>query len=149
MAVGRSGWDHIVEYRGDPAAALADLRAATLASGDYFWDDSSEEYIGPRPTSLAELDALRESDEYWEIGTHSVLDVDRLIGSREPDRDGTVRQLTDEEAVVFFGTSTPTREQFEAAAEPLPDVEGWSGFCQLLYADDRPTEIAFWGATGD
>jgi hypothetical protein len=146
--VGKSGWDYVVEYGGDPAAALEELRAATLASGDYFWDDSSEDYFGARPTSLAELDALRESDEFWEIGTHSVLDVDRLIGSSETDRDGTVRELSDEEAVDLFGTATPTREQFEAA-EPVPDVSSWSGFCQLLYADGRPTEIAFWGASGD
>lgn len=130
--MGRSGWDYAVEYRGDPAAALDQLRAATLASGDYFWDETSEQHIGPRPGSLAELDTLRESDEFWEIGTHSVLVVDRSIGSREPDRDGTVRPLTDEEAVDFFGTATPTREEFEAAGEPF-----------------RPTEIAFWGATGD
>ena len=147
--MGRSGWDYVVAYRGDPAAALEQLRAATLSSGDYFWDETSEEYIGPRPGSLAELDALRENEEFWEIGTHSVLDVDRLIGSREPDPDGTVRQLTDEEAVGFFGTATPTRAQFEAAGDPMPDVEGWSGFYQLLFDGGRPTEIAFWGATGD
>lgn len=147
--MGRSGWDYVVEYGGDPAAALEQLRTSTLAAGDYFWDETSDEYIGPRPGSLAELDALRGSEEFWEIGTHSVLDVDRLIGSREPDRDGTVRPLTDEEAVRYFGTATPTREQFEAAGAPMPDVEGWSGFCQVLYADGRPTEIAFWGATGD
>jgi hypothetical protein len=147
--VGKSGWDYVVEYRGDPAAALAELRAATLASGDFYWEDESEEHIGPRPETLAELDAFREDDEFWEIGTHSVLDVDRVIGSSERDGDGTVRQLSEDEAVEFFGTATPTREQYEAAGEPMPDHDGWSGFCQLLYADGHPTEIAFWGATGD
>src|SRR3954471_22188383 len=113
-AVGRSGWDYVVEYRGDPAGALAELRAATLAGGDFYWEDESEEQIGPRPETLADLDALRESDEFWEIGTHSVLDVDRLIASDERDGDGTVRLLTEQEAIDFFGTATPTRQQFES-----------------------------------
>lgn len=39
--MGRSGWDYVVEYRGDPAAAFEQLRAATLSTGDYFWDETS------------------------------------------------------------------------------------------------------------
>jgi hypothetical protein len=72
--VGRSGWDYVFDYHGDPGAALEQLRAATLSAGNYFWDETSDDYFG---------------------------------------------------------------------------AEGWSGFCQLLYAGGRPTEIAFWGATGD
>ena len=146
--MGASGWSYVVEYRGDPMAALAELRYTTLSRGDYFWDGDSEEHIGRRPASLAELDSLRETDEFWEIGTHSVLDVDRVVGG-DQDVEGTVRQLTAAEAREMFGTATPTRAQFEALSNGLPYGERWSGLCQVLYRDGHPTEIAFWGSSGD
>jgi hypothetical protein len=146
--VGASGWSYVVEYRGDPGAALAELRYTTLSRGDYFWDSVSDGHLGSRPASLAALDALRETEEFWEIGTHSVLDVDRVVpGPTGPE--GTVRPLSQRETVALFGTATPTRAHFDAVAGTLPPDEGWRGVYLLLYRDGRPTEIAFWGCSGD
>jgi hypothetical protein len=146
--LGASGWDYVVEYPGDPAAALQALREQVLASGDYLWDDAND-FPAPRPSTVAELDEIRQEDDFWEVGTHSVLDVDRIVPTG-PDREAAVQELAADEAQRAFGTSTPTRDQFEAVGlNALPWGERWSGRYQLLYDGGRPTEIAFWGATGD
>jgi hypothetical protein len=151
--MGASGWQYVVEAPDggpvDPGTALARLRARVLAEGDFFWDRTSEQHIGPRPASLDELDALRDTDEFWEIGTHSILDVDQVVGSDEPWREGAVRPLTTAEAEQLFGTTTPDRAQL-AAVDVFGTVdERWTGRCQVLYADGRPAEVAFWGFSGD
>jgi hypothetical protein len=146
--VGASGWDYVAEYSGDPMAALQALREQVLASGDFLWDDEND-YPAPRPSTLAELDEIRQDDDFWEVGTHSVLDVDRVVPSG-PDREATVQELPPDEARAAFGTTTPSRAQFEAAGlDVLPWGERWSGRYQLLYDGGRPTHIAFWGASGD
>jgi len=151
--LGASGWQYVVEapegWPVDLATALARLRAQVLADGDFFWDGTSEQHIGPRPASLAELEALRETEEFWEIGTHSILDLDRVIGSDEPPREAAVRPLTLPEAVQLFGTTTPSPAQF-ASTDVFETVdERWTGRCQVLYDGGRPVEVAFWGFSGD
>ncbi|WP_104525005.1 hypothetical protein [Blastococcus atacamensis] len=42
--MGASGRDHVVEYRGDPATALRELREEVLASGDFLWEENSGRY---------------------------------------------------------------------------------------------------------
>jgi len=146
--VGASGWSYVVAYEGDPAAALAALRERAFAEGDFVWDDV-DDYLGPKPATLGDLDALRETEEFWDVGVHSILDMDRIIGSGEEDHDGTVRQLPEAEAREVIGTARPTREQFQQIEESIPDIRRWSGRYQLLYRDGKATEIAFWGVSGD
>jgi hypothetical protein len=136
-----------MEYHGDPAAALAACREQTFAQGDFFWYPEDDPR-GAKPATLAELDVMGEREEFWEVGTHSILDVDRIIPSSDENRDG-IRQLPAAEARELFGTATPTREQFEQVEDRVPYVRRWSGFYQLLYSDEKPTEIAFWGFSGD
>jgi hypothetical protein len=131
--------------RVDPAAALVELREQVLREGDFLWAD----WLGPQPGTLAELDAIRETDEFWDEGTHSVLDVDRVVGGDDPDGEGTVRPLLEQESIELFGTATPSREQFAAAELFDVDVERWSGRCQAVYDGDRPVAIGFWGVSGD
>jgi hypothetical protein len=145
--VGASGWDYVVGYHGDPAAALQALREEVLASGDFLWDDEND-WPAPRPATLAEMDEIRQEDDFWDVGTHSVLDVDRIVPTG-PDREAAVQELDPDEAHVVFGTPTPTRAQFEAVGFDLPRAERWSGRYQLLYDGGRPTHIAFWGTSGD
>ena len=147
--MGASGWDYVVDLPegvpADPSAALVQLRERVLGESDFLWAD----WLGPRPTTLAELDAIRQTDEFWDEGTHSVLDVDRIIPSG-PDREAAVQELPADEAEEVFGTPTPTRAQFEAAGvDLLPWGARWSGRYQLLHDGGRPTSIAFWGASGD
>lgn len=144
--MGASGWDYVEPFEGDPHQSLTRLREQVLTSGDYYWDD---DYLGPRPESLDELDQLREEEEFWEVGTHSILDVDRVIAPTDEDHDGTVRRLPADEAIAVFGTAEPTREQFIARKDELPQYRSWSGMYQLLHRDGVPHEIAFWGFSGD
>ncbi|RBY96602.1 hypothetical protein DQ237_08215 [Blastococcus sp. TF02-8] len=146
--MGASGWNHVTEYLGDPESSLQALRRQVLASGDYLWDDEND-YPAPRPASLAELDEIRRDDDFWEVGTHSVLDVDRVV-PMGPDQEAAVQQLDPEDAELAFGTTTPTRETFELAElDVLPWGERWSGRYQVIYDGGRPTHIAFWGSSGD
>lgn len=147
--MGASGWEYVIDASGagpaDAPTALVRLREQVLRGGDFLWGDR----LGPTPTTLAELDAVRDLDEFWEEGTHSVLDVDRVVGSDQADGEGTVRPLQPEEAAALFGTTTPSREQFAAADVQSMDVERWSGRCQPLYDEGRPVAIGFWGVSGD
>lgn len=144
--MGASGWDYIQPYEGDAEIALTRLREHVLAAQDYYWDD---DYLGSRPTSLDELDELRAEEEFWEVGTHSILDVDRVIAADAEDHDGTVRELTAEECRSTFDTDRPSRGDFAAHQHDLPIDRRWSGYYQLLHNDGVATEIAFWGASGD
>jgi hypothetical protein len=147
--VGASGWDYVVELPvgapAEPAAALLALRELVLHDGDFLWG----EWLGPRPGTLAELDEFRQTDDFWEEGTHSVLDVDRVVGVDDPDGEGTVRPLRPEEAIELFGTARPDRAALGAADLSALDVERWSGRCQTVYEEDRPVAVAFWGVSGD
>ncbi|MEU4194169.1 hypothetical protein AB0E69_19905 [Kribbella sp. NPDC026611] len=143
--MGASGWDYVVAYDGDVAAALVECRTRTFADGDLYWDED----LGDKPATLAELDVLREDEEFWEVGTHSILDMDRVVGSDDEDYEAAVRELPEMVAREMFGTAAPSRAEFEAAGSGLPYPQRWSGYYQLLYTDGKPTEIAFWGVSGD
>jgi hypothetical protein len=90
-------------------------------------------------------------------GTHSIIDMDRVIDPSEPDGFSTVRPLTDAEVRRYFGTDRPTRGDFDRAYAgdgPDPDLRAigpnWSGHCVVLYdLDGSPSAIAFWGFSGD
>ena len=79
---------------------------------------------------------LAENDYYWEAD---------YLGAKP----STVRRLSDSAAQEAFGTTTPTRAQFDADADTIPYLHRWSGLYQLLYAEGRPAEVAFWGFSGD
>ncbi len=149
--MGASDWDYVVDLPADApvdlVSALARLRERVLAEGDFYWGE--EDYLGPRPTTLAELDELRETEEFWEVGTHSVLDVDTVIGSGEPEREGTIRPLTPPQAQQLFGTATPGRTEFAAADVHDSVDDRWTGQCQVLYDGEQPVAVGFWGISGD
>lgn len=76
-------------------------------------------------------------------GTHSVLDMQWV--APEPRR-GTVAPLSPDVLKATFGTMCPTRKQFEAAE--LPQRPAWEGTYVVLYEDNRPREIVFYGRSG-
>jgi hypothetical protein len=159
--VGASGWSYVTPYRADVAESLRALQEKVLRDGDYYWWDEPGEYT-PRPGSL---EVLWASDGRWDSGTHSILDMDRVVASADPPdwRDGAaygaIRPLPEDSAVRIFGTSRPSRAQFEAAAKDYASPQHdelvaevtmrWAGLYVLLYEGDRVTEIGFWGISGD
>jgi hypothetical protein len=140
--MGASEWSYVVPLDADVASAFLRLRERVFAEGDYYWPDRS------RPATLAELDASRERPEFWETGTHSILDVDRLIDSDHQDEEGTVRPLSEEDARDVFGTATPTRREFDEAWRSVESTRLWSGQYLVLFDDKGPAEVAFWGWSG-
>ncbi|NEB12482.1 hypothetical protein G3I32_27220 [Streptomyces coelicoflavus] len=105
--------------------------------------------------SIASLFDLVNSGALEEEGAHSIIDVDRVVESDDPecDEDGTVRMLLPQEVVQYFGTEKPTREIVESvystARRRLPPVLGGSGCCTAIYEQGAPSGFAFWGMTGD
>jgi len=73
--VGASGWQHFVPYDLDPARALEGLRDEVFRSGKYYWRAGVA-----RPTTLKALLARADED-----GTHSVLDVSRVVTTPLPE----------------------------------------------------------------
>jgi hypothetical protein len=79
---------------------------------DYYFElDDDDRW----PATVEELWA----DEYVrESGTHSILDVDRVVSPDDADAPGTVRPLTEAERLRCFGTAAPTRADFDRGSAP-------------------------------
>jgi hypothetical protein len=147
--MGASFWSYFVPYRADLGGALQALREKVFAEGDYYWvrgnDWTPAEERRPPPQTMAELFA----DEWVrEAGTHSILDVDRLIGPDESPDYGTVRPVSAAEARERVGVDRVTRDHIGVIDGS--DDGRWTGRCVVLH-DERgqPQEIYFWGHSGD
>ncbi|HEY9475531.1 MAG TPA: hypothetical protein VIS06_17000 [Mycobacteriales bacterium] len=117
----------------------------------YSWADD-EQYDGVHRRRYASIEELWQDEDIQESGTHTILDVCQVVGPGDPDDYGTVRPLTPTEAGRLLGTEKPTPEDFDRAVEEgtLPDLTPrWSACCMPLFVDGQPTEIAFWGHSGD
>jgi hypothetical protein len=140
--MGASSWYYIVPYQPDLQAALTELQSKVFREDDYIWYDDDE-----RPSTISEL----WHSEWMMSGTHSILDVDRILGDENLPL-GAIRPCTAEERRQFFGTETPTRADFDHALDDIEFVaepERWTGRCVVLLRDGTPHEIAFWGNSGD
>ncbi|MEU6587815.1 hypothetical protein ABZ923_01015 [Streptomyces sp. NPDC046881] len=157
--MGASSWHYVEPYAGDIAAALATVRQREferLFVHGTSWD-------GLRPagrafTSVDDLDDLWEEETLGGQGTHTVIDVWKVIEAGAYDDDHTVRPLSDEECIELFGTAEPTLGDFERAqeryaagqpgSEELWNMPRWSAWCRPL-KDGKKAVIAFWGRSGD
>ena len=152
--MGASGWEYVVPYEADLQAALDGLRRQIFAAG---------EYISPVTWGLSvpeSLDALCDTErDYYsqflgENGTHSIIDVAKVVpydaGKQEF---GTICAFTNEEYEDLFDTDQPTYADYERVHEgPVWDeyVAGrWTGRAIVLWEDGTPSEIVFWGYSGD
>ncbi|GAA2139187.1 hypothetical protein GCM10009760_21130 [Kitasatospora kazusensis] len=149
--MGASGWDYYVPYQEDLGAALSGLRRKVFAEGDYHWvrdtlgSPEAEVEAVPRPRTMAEL---WEDEWVQESGTHSILDMFRIVGPGEEPDYGTVQPLSVAESRACAGDTPLTRAHVKAL-EGLP-TRRWFGRCAVLH-DERgePQEIYFWGHSGD
>jgi hypothetical protein len=161
--MGASGWDYRMPFNGSVEQSFVDVQEQVLASGDYIWpwDDLDADYEDegatfPRPTSLAQLVEAKEADEFWDEGTHTLLDLDRVSNTEDADEFGAVRPLTSAELIQVFGTERPSAQDFDRVhqlgpAGPLGELAEptWSGRSLVIYRDDSPAEVHFWGWSGD
>ncbi|GID96593.1 hypothetical protein ACFQFC_18300 [Amorphoplanes digitatis] len=148
--MGASHWDYYVPYQPDLQAALDELRRHVFETGDYWWAVPYE--IG---TSAADFPNRPQSeDELWadetvqECGTHSILDMQRVVTELKDADYGTVRTVGEAEALERLGVAKLTRAHVEALG-PLAE-ERWFGRCAVLHSTAGiPEEIYFWGYSGD
>lgn len=160
--MGASGWSYVTLFRGDVSESLRELREQVFRDKDYYWWDDFEEEQ-PRPPTI---DGIWDSEEMKHSGTHSILDVSRVVETTQPpswdnwrEDLGTVRPLVPDRIAYYFGTDHPTRAQFEALngdykapkhRQFIDEVAmRGTGLYVLLYVGDIPTEVGFWGFSGD
>lgn len=148
--MGASGWDYYVPYQPDLAAALRELRRQVLDSGDYWWAvpgefGTSAAKFPNRPRTEAELWA---DEVVQESGTHSILDMERVLDDGEEPDYCTVQPVTEAESLARIGVAKLTREHVEAL-QPLAERRSF-GRCAVLHdAAGAPAELYFWGFSGD
>jgi hypothetical protein len=147
--VGASGWHYFVDYQPDLNQALEDLRQRAFADGDYWWahgglGHSAAEFEN-RPTRMEDLFA---DDRVQEEGTHSILDMYRVVTDGGTPDFCSVQPVSAAEAVELTGTGTLTRDHITAIADLAS--RRWYGRCAVLHDPaGTPTEIYFWGFSGD
>ncbi|MEV4762244.1 hypothetical protein AB0J89_06365 [Micromonospora chokoriensis] len=147
--MGASGWSYVVAYQPDLDAALDALRDEVFAEGRYWWargtiPNSASDYPH-RPTTMKEL---FDDELVQESGTHSILDVHRVLDEGERPEFGTVEPVSAAEALRLAGTERLTREHLDSIRGLA--AQGWFGRCAVLHdAQGKPQEIYFWGFSGD
>jgi len=161
--MGASGWDYRVPYAGSVETALFAVQEQVLASGDFLWPwdeyEPDEDDIVARPTSMAELNAAKEQETFWDAGTHTILDVDHMAAG-DDDEIGGIRPLTEDELTKWFGSVEPSAADFERIPMYLQRMHEkgtlgdltetrWTGRSMVLYRDGKPDEVVFWGYSGD
>jgi hypothetical protein len=154
--MGASGWHYVAPYHGSVAGALRDLQERVFRERDFWWWDEFGDWE-PVPASLEDL---WDRESGWNSGTHSILDIREGIAA-DPEfwPEYRVWGLAPDEVEAVFGTPRPSRADFEALARDYDnprhsDFNGvvrdrWTGRYVLLYEGDTPTEVGFWGRSGD
>ncbi|NGO79687.1 hypothetical protein G6045_29110 [Streptomyces sp. YC504] len=162
--MGASGWQYVTAYEGSVEASLAALHARVFAE-DYGDDEAYES-----------LDDLWDDEEFMgEEGTHSILDIQRVVYMSSPpaptdsDDYATLRPVRPDRVRHHFGTERPTPAQFEdllaqaheasRAARPHPANTlldephmRWTGLFVLLYpeaGEREPSHVGIFGYSGD
>jgi hypothetical protein len=152
--MGASSWRYSVPFQTDLDSALHGLKEQVLADGNYYWPLEGDQcpfpdLRSPRPRTLQELDALLTDNEWLgSQGTHSILDMARVVDPGEDPEPRTVEPVSADEVEELTGRDLLTREDVHMI-EHLAD-ERWFGRCIVLHDDQGdPIEIYFWGFSGD
>ncbi|MFF4210384.1 hypothetical protein ACFYZE_13705 [Streptomyces sp. NPDC001796] len=157
--MGASEWEYVTPYEGTVEKSLEALQARVF-----------QEDYGDAGTYRS-LEELWDDEEFMSEGTHSILDIDRVVHTTAAPssyniRDyGTLRPLAPDRVVHHFGTDRPTPGRFEEllaqarttrrfgpdAVETLFDEcrMRWTGVYIVLYTGDEPTHLGIFGYSGD
>jgi hypothetical protein len=146
--------EYYVPFQPDLDSALRDLKERVLADGDYYWPLEEQwcpfpNLRSPRPGTLRELDALLAGNDWLQSeGTHSILDMARVIDPYEDAEPRTVEPVSAGDVRELTGRDLLTRADMHII-EDLAD-ERWFGRCVVLHDEQGgPSEIYFWGFSGD
>lgn len=142
--MGADAWDQRGPYDPDFGAALRAAQEIELRSGSYNF-------------GVQTIEELWRDDDWLgfvgDEGTGTVLDLNRLIAADEPDAFGTLRPMPAGEFRELLGIfRRPAFADFvDGYADgklPMPAARG-SARCAVLYRDEKPSEIVYWGLTAD
>ncbi|MFD6415211.1 hypothetical protein [Streptomyces sp. NPDC060194] len=150
--MGASGWDYVIDYDGDVEAAVTALQARVF----------QEEY-GDHATYRSMDDLYADHEFMGTEGTHTILDIDRLVVTDAPavssDDYGTLRPLALDRVLHHFGTRSPSVEQFEKVVEAASEAYEnslldecriqWAACYVLLHTGGTPTHLGIFGSSGD
>jgi hypothetical protein len=159
--MGASGWDYVTPYRGTLEATLEALH-----------DEVFQELYGDGDEYGSREELCSDAEFMGEEGTHSILDVQRIVPATEPPRQQetdyfTLRPLAAARLVHHFGTERPTVQQYQDAMTRAYEAMStrhsvdedttllgehrmrWTGVYVVLYTDNQPTHVGFFGSSGD
>jgi hypothetical protein len=140
--MGASDWHYAVDHQGDVKEAFADLQKKILAEGNYYTGFATFD-------TFADLEEAWNDGDFWEEGTHSILDMREVVGPDKIDEVAAIRILRDDEILDLFGTNQPTTADFDRFLATDWWVNRWEGRTTPLYRDGQPSGFAFWGISGD
>lgn len=142
--MGASAWYETGPYDADPGAALRAAQEIALRSGAH-------------GVNVQSIDELWQDEDWLEFvgtgGTGTVLDLYQLIGEDQPDGFATLRPMGAGEFRSLLGIARrPTYADFVDGYAmdklPNPDSRG-SARCAVLYRDEKPSQMIYWGLTAD
>ncbi|MDP9792943.1 hypothetical protein J2S43_001455 [Catenuloplanes nepalensis] len=148
--MGASGWSYYVAYQPDLGTALDELQIRVFEEGDYWWAEPAEWGKSAKdfPNRPRTEEELWSSESVQECGTHSILDMHEIVQPGEKPDYGTVEPVSDAEALRCAGVTRLTRAHV-AQIDGLA-AQRWFGRCAVLHDDaGKPSEIYFWGFSGD
>jgi hypothetical protein len=140
--MGGDCWQQTGPYREDLAAAFRQAQTDELAKDDHGFGGQTMEQLW--------------RDEEWQEyiltgGTASVLDQVMVVDSGRTEQGPFMRPLTAAEVAAWCPGGRPTEAEWvEALASgrlAYPDRS--AGNCTVLYRDDQPALIGYWGCTAD
>ncbi|CAM5439832.1 MULTISPECIES: hypothetical protein [Streptomyces] len=140
--MGGNAWSHVGRYQPDPAAAFRQEQEAELARDDH----------GFPGRTVEELWRDREWMEYiYTGGTATVLDQSIMVEPTDTGGGPYMRPLTDAEIRAWAPDGRPTHAAWRAAlgSDRLPFPGRACGNCTVLFDDDGPAGMAYWGVTAD
>ncbi|XVU21018.1 hypothetical protein ACQPZJ_27535 [Actinoplanes sp. CA-054009] len=173
--MGASGWSYYTDYRPDLNAAFEALQQRVLDDGDYWWAVPGEmgKSAAAYPNRPRTMDELWDDEAVQESGTHSIIDMARVLADGEEPQYGYLPYLDDpsisfQQAVQRYGEPefgaivpiSPAEARAAAGVEKLTRahvkaIDGlaehrWIGRVAVLHGDDgRPNELYFFGFSGD
>ena len=80
-----------------------------------------------------------------------MVDLYTLVDASADEVFATMRPLTEQEVLAWAPGGKPTHAQWVEADQAglLPYPGRGCGRCTVLYRDDLPVEVAYWGVTAD
>lgn len=150
--MGGEPWKFRAAWQADLSKVLAEARACV------FRDKLYDPVPGRAFETLDALDTFfmsePEFDENGEWtgegadGTRSILDIRAVSAEIAP---GVTAPLGDDELAVIFGSSRPTAKELTAERESTiyERLTRGDSLFVVLYTDDQPTEVVFYGYSWD